>query len=60
MVHTGKIVLSLATAGHFTRHVMFLNQMTCLLSLAAVLYSQQTSIWETTFSLTTIKSATYF
>jgi len=34
------VVLSLATAGHFTKHLMFLNQLTCLLSLAIVLYSQ--------------------
>jgi len=40
MVHRGKIVLSLATAGHFTRHLMLLNQLTCLLSLAIVLNSQ--------------------
>jgi len=40
MGNRGKIVLSLATAGHFTRHLMFLNQLTCLLSLAIDLYSQ--------------------
>jgi hypothetical protein len=38
--HRGKIVLSLATASHFTRHLTFLNQLTCLLSRAIVLHSQ--------------------
>jgi hypothetical protein len=44
MDHRGNIVLSLATASHFTRHLTILNQLTCLLSCAIVLHSQ-TSIY---------------